>query len=147
MGREEGVNDTASACEWSPNRASETVRRYRLQSKVDYRLLDPFPRRGVRIDYIQVPGAVKFKQAGVLFLFSGSPLFISNIVPAESNRNCVIGVTVNQPLARMEKGKLQGIRFAVVIGDLTRRAAEKLDHGVIAEVQLIGPLQVNDSSK
>src|ERR1035441_7974536 len=61
--------------------------------------------------------------------------------------NDVIGGAVNQPLAGGGDRELHGGGFAVVVGNLAGRAAEKLDDGVVAEVELVSALQVDNPSE
>ena len=103
----------------------------------------------MRIDEVEVACAENFEQAGVFFIFV-APFalpFGGDIVAAKGRWDGVIGRAVNQPLARVRDREFHRIGFAVVLGYLCRRAVEKLDDRVVAEVKLISALQVNGSGE
>ena len=74
-------------------------------------------------------------------------VFRGDVITAESWWDCVIGETMNQPLSRMRNGELHGIGFAIVVRDFRGSTAEKFDHRIVAEMKIIGALQVNDPGK
>jgi hypothetical protein len=88
-------------------------------------------------------GGSDLQEVYVFLLLARPFLFGYNVLTAEISGNDVIGLAVNQPLPRSRDGKFHRVGFAVVVGYLSGRAAQKLDHGVVAEVELVGALQVN----
>ena len=88
-------------------------------------------------------GTRNLKKVNILFPFSISFLFGGNIVAAESQRDRIVLGAVNQPLSGVRNGKLHRVRFPVMVPDFAGRASEKLNHRVVAEMQRVGPLQVN----
>ena len=93
------------------------------------------------------------EQMGVFFVFARAFLFSGGIIAAESGGDNLIGGAVNQPLACLGNRKLHRVCFAVVVWNFAGRATEELDHGVVAEAEPIGELQIdnprerNDASK
>jgi len=94
-----------------------------------------------------MPGPRNLERAHIFLLFAGTLLFSGGVIAAEIRRNDLIRGAVNQPLSSLRDRKLHGIGFAVMVGDLARRSSKKLDHSVVAEMKLVGALQVNHSGE
>src|ERR1700722_15211928 len=92
-------------------------------------------------------GAGNLEQMGLFLLFARAFLFGGDIIAAEGYRNHIIGGALNQPLACLGNRKLHRVGFTVVVWDLAGLAVKELDHGVVAEVQFVSPLQVYHASQ
>ncbi len=99
------------------------------------------------IDEIVVAGSGDFQEVDVSSIVPGALHLGSDVVAAEGGGDCVVVGAVDEPLAALRNRELHGIGFAVVIGDLGGRPTEEFDDGVIAEVELVGTLQVDDSGE
>jgi hypothetical protein len=95
-----------------------------------------------RVDQIEVIGFGDFHDGDTLVDF----LFSLEIAAAEIWRNINVGLTQYHDLRCLDR-QAHGVGFAVVVGDFVGAAAEKLLHGVVAKVQVVGPLQVEDTSE
>jgi hypothetical protein len=94
-----------------------------------------------------VAGSGDFQEVDVFLIFAIALLLGSDVVAAEGGGDCVVVGAVDEPLAALRNRELHGIGLTVVIGDLSGCPAEKFDDGVVAEVELVGTLQVNNSSE
>jgi hypothetical protein len=119
------------------------TRRITRSDKLPHDCCDLLPRLRLRIDQVEVIGSGDFQQVCVFISVSCLLRFGGNVVAAELSRNGIVGRTMNQPLASMENRQLQRIGFTVMVGDLRWSAPEKFHHSVIAQMELIGPLQVD----
>src|SRR5580704_5216429 len=107
-------------------------------------VLDFGPGLGVGIDQVVVASGGDFCVMDIL----AAGLLLLGIVSAEVGRDDIIGRAMNEPLGGgMADGELHGIGFAVVFGDVRGFAAKKLDDGVMAEMQVPGLLEIDNSGE
>jgi hypothetical protein len=112
-----------------------------------YRFFHTLPGWGAWVDYVEVVGASDLKQAHAFLLFARPFVFRVDVVATEIWGNHVICGSVNQPLPRLRNRKVHGVGFAIVVGNLTGRSAQKLDYRIVAEVELVRALQVDHTSE
>jgi hypothetical protein len=94
-----------------------------------------------------VAGGRDFQEGYIFFIFPGALLLGSDVVAAEAGGDYVVAGPVDEPLAALRDRKFRGIGFAVVIGDFGGRPAKEFDDGIVAEVELVGTLQVDNSGE
>jgi len=85
-----------------------------------------------------------FAQLHIFLLFALSILLGSDVVAAEIRRNHVIRRAVNQHLPGLWNRKLHGVSLMVVTGHVAGRAPKKLDDRVIAKVESVRALEVDN---
>lgn len=83
----------------------------------------------------------------IFFFFRGSLVFGGDVVAAELKRHHVIRRPVNQPLPRLRNRQHHRIGLAIVVGNLAGLAPQEFDNCIVAEVQLISPLQIDHASQ
>ena len=88
-----------------------------------------------------------FQEVDIFSIFAGALLLGSDVVAAEAGGDYVVAGPVDEPLAALRDRKFGGIGFAVVIGDFGGRPAKEFDDGIVAEVELVSTLQVDDSGE
>lgn len=108
-------------------------------------LLHLFPGGRSRIDQVEVIRSGNLHQVHVFARSRRVLLLGRHIVPAEGRWDDVICRTVDEPLPCMGQRKLHGIRFVIMVGYFRGGAAQKLDHGVVAQMKLESALQVDDT--
>ena len=101
-----------------------------------------FPGGRAGIDKVDMVSSGDVDQVHIFHL--QALLFGCDIIAAEGRRNRVVGLSVNQPLLRLD-WELHGIGFAVTVRNFARGPVKKFDDRVVAQVKLISSLQVNDS--
>ena len=69
------------------------------------------------------------------------------VVAAEEWRHGIVSGAVNQPLCCRRNLELHGVGFAVVLGNASGIAAEKIHDRVVAEMKIPRLLQVHHSRK
>src|SRR5579859_1452235 len=83
----------------------------------------------------------------IFFFFAGTILLGGNVIAAELRRNHVVGRAMKQKLPGLWNGKLPGIGFAVMVGNLGGGTVQEFDDRIVAEMKLVGALQVDDSGE
>ena len=109
--------------------------------------LNLFPGTAARINQVKMIHSRKFQQVHVFHFLPPSPLLSCDVITAECRRDHIVGSAVNQPLTGLRDGELHRIGFAIMIRHFGRSASKKLSHRVVAEVELIGALQVYHSGE
>src|SRR5216684_1468318 len=113
-------------------------------------LFNLLPGFSARVDQIEVAGSRNFQEGYIFSIFSifpGALLLGGDVVAAEGGRDDFVVVAVDEPLAAVRNRELHGIGFAVVVGNFRRSAVEEFDDRIVAEVELVGTLQVEDSGE
>ena len=109
--------------------------------------MDLLPGLRARIDEVKVAGSGDFQEVHVFAIFPGALFLGRDVVAAKGGGNYVIVDAVDKPLTALRNRKLHGISFAIVVGDLGGSPAQEFDDGVVAEMELIGTLQIYDSGQ
>ena len=118
-----------------------------LRQRPEHGLGYDVPGAAPRINQIEVAGSWDLDQVYVFSFPLRSLLFQANVISAEGRRDILILRTVKQPLARTPGRQWYRIGLAIVIGYFRGCAMQKLDHGVVAEVELIGAVKVQHSGQ
>lgn len=77
-------------------------------------------------------GVLEFDEMNVLAIMAGALELGGYVVAAEFDRYIDVSETKDELLPRLSDRELHGIRLAIVLRNLRRRAAKKLDHRVVA---------------
>src|SRR5258708_33487778 len=74
-------------------------------------------------------------------------IFYLRIPFADLIGHCGIGCAVNHDLTGLRNRTLGGRGLTIVFRNFRRRAAEELDHGIVAQVQLPGAPEIEDTGE